>query len=89
LPMTPLLSTLAAHLLLAAITIAPSTSKDCDTAVGPVKAQAYQIGMQLLDRALLLARSAHLSPQPDRQPLDERVQLARPLGHLEPRLDCV
>ncbi len=80
---------LAAHLLLAAIIITPASGKGRNAPIGAVKAQAHQIGMELLDRALLLARPAHLSPEPDRQPLDKRIQLAWPLRYLELRLDFV
>src|SRR3546814_13771793 len=73
----------AAHLLLTAILIAPCPREGGDTAIGTVIPEAHQISVQLLDRALLLARASHLPLQPGRQPFHERIQLARPLGHLE------
>src|SRR3546814_16540575 len=79
----------AAHLLLTAILIAPCPREGGDTAIGTVIPEAHQISVQLLDRALLLARASHLPLQPGRQPFHERIQLARPLGHLELRLDRI
>jgi glucan phosphoethanolaminetransferase (alkaline phosphatase superfamily) len=56
-------------------------------AIRAVISKAHQIGMQLLDRALLLARPRHLPPQPSRQPVRVRIQLARPVRRPETRLD--
>src|SRR3546814_4935639 len=77
----------SSDLLLTAILIAPCPREGGDTAIGTVIPEAHQISVQLLDRALLLARASHLPLQPGRQPFHERIQLARPLGHLELRLD--
>src|SRR3546814_13092784 len=76
-------------LLLTAILIAPCPREGGDTAIGTVIPEARQISVQLLDRALLLARASHLPLQPGRKPFHERIQLARPLGHLELRLDRI
>ena len=65
----------------------PAARKGCNTAVGAIEAQGDEIGVHLLDRAPLLARAASLDPQPTRQLLGERVQLARPVGRLEPGLN--
>src|SRR3546814_3859714 len=64
----------AAHLLLTAILIAPCPREGGDTAIGTVIPEAHQISVQLLDRALLLARASHLPLQPGRQPFHERIQ---------------
>ena len=57
--------------------------------VGAVVAQRDQVGVQLLDRPLLLARLRRLLPQHVRQLVGERVQLAWPVGRVELRLDAV
>src|SRR3546814_15859043 len=54
-----------ANLLLAPIIFAPVPSKSGNPVVGSFITQAHQIGVKLLDRALLLARSAHLAPHPE------------------------
>ena len=51
-----------------------------------LSAQGDEIDVHLLDGASLLARAASLDPQPTRQLLGKRVQLARPISNLEPRL---
>src|SRR3546814_10346348 len=73
--------------LLAPIIFAPVPSKSGNPVVGSFITQAHQIGVKLLDRALLLARSAHLAPQPGRQMLSKWVQFAWSIRHLEPRID--
>src|SRR3546814_12184110 len=65
-----------ANLLLAPIIFAPVPSKSGNPVVGSFITQAHQLGVKLLDRALLLARSAHLEPQPGRQLLSNWVQFA-------------
>ena len=57
--------------------------------VGAVVAQRHQIGVQLLDRALLLARLPRLLPQHMRQLVGMRIQLARPVRDVELRLLAV
>ncbi|EAT08499.1 hypothetical protein SKA58_18700 [Sphingomonas sp. SKA58] len=76
-----------ANLLLAPIIFAPVPSKSGNPVVGSFITQAHQIGVKLLDRALLLARSAHIAPQPGRQMLSKWVQFAWSIRHLEPRID--
>ncbi len=67
----------------------PVTRKGGDTAVRAFIAKAHQIGVQLLDRALLLARPVCFRPQPGRQPLGIGIELARPLRHPKAGLDLV
>ena len=80
-------SAASARLLLDAVLVLPGPCKRRHTAIRAVIPKAHQIGMQLLDRALLLARPRHLPPQPSRQPVRIRIQLARPVRRPETRLD--
>ncbi len=81
--------TSSAQMLLTTIVLMPGPSKSRHTAVRTLVAEAHQIGMQLLDRPLLLAGTAHLPLQPERKPLGIRVQLARPFRHPELWFDRV
>src|SRR5665213_1007552 len=56
---------------------------------GAVVTQRDQIGVHLLDRALLLARLARLLPQHVRQLVGERIKAAWPIGRVELRHDAV
>jgi hypothetical protein len=69
--------------LLLPIIFAPVPRKSGNPVVGSFIAEAHQIGVQLLDRALLLARSAHLAPQPGRQMLSKWVSLLGRSGTLK------
>src|SRR3990167_309900 len=80
-------SAASARLLLDAVLVLPGPCKRRHTAIRAVIPKAHQIGMQLLDRALLLARPRHLPPQPCRQPVSVRIQLARPVRRPETRLN--
>ena len=64
----------------------PGPHEGRHAAIRTVIAQHHKIGVHLLGRAPLLARLAGLDPQPTRQLLGKRVQLARPIGNLEPGL---
>ena len=66
----------------------PRSRKSGNPAIGTIKSQHHQIGVQLLHRAPLFARLASLDPQPMRQLLVKRVQLAGTLGNPELRLHC-
>ena len=57
--------------------------------VGTIVAQNHEIRVHLPGRAPLLARLAGVDPQPRRQLLRKRVQLARPNWNLELRLDRI
>lgn len=52
-------------------------------------AQAHQVPMQLLHGAFLLAGLLGLRPQPGRQSVGKRIELARSLRNLELRLSTV
>jgi len=65
----------------------PAARKGCNTAIGTIEAQGDEIGVHLLHRAPLLARATSLDPQPTRQLLGKRVQLARLVGLLESGLN--
>ena len=65
----------------------PLSCKGGDPVVGTGEAQGDKIGVQLLDGAALLARLAGLGLQPTRQLRGIRIELARPLGHGELRLN--
>src|SRR5690606_5896601 len=67
----------------------PFPREGCNTAIRTVVAEAYQIGMELLQGALLLAALLGLRLQPGRQPISERIKPARPLRDLELRLYVV
>ena len=67
----------------------PVASEGRHAIVGAVVAEGDQIGVQLLDRPLLLARLPRLLPQHMRQLVGVRVQLARPVRDVELRLDAV
>jgi hypothetical protein len=45
--------------------------------------------MELLQRALLFAGLVGLGFEPDREPIGKRIELARPVGHLELRLNAI
>jgi hypothetical protein len=77
----------AYRLLLSLPIVAPVTRKIRDPAVRSGKSENYQIGMQLLQRAPLLARLAGLRLQPSGQLVGERIELALPLRCRELRLD--
>ena len=64
----------------------PLARKRRHTPVGPLVAEDNEVSVQLLDRALVLARLAGLDLQPVGKLRRKRVQLARPLGNLELRL---
>lgn len=64
----------------------PGPRESRDAIVGTIVSQGHEIGVHLLDRASLLARLAGLDPQPGRELLGKRVQLARAIGNLELRL---
>jgi|TARA_R110001606_G_scaffold398776_2_gene578876 predicted anti-sigma-YlaC factor YlaD len=57
-------SAASARLLLDALLISPGPRKRRNPAIRTIIAEAHQIGVQLLDRALLLARPRQLPPQP-------------------------
>src|SRR5690606_38753231 len=59
-------SAASARLLLDAVLVFPGSCKRRHTAIRAVISKAHQIGMQLLDRALLLTRPCHLPTQPCR-----------------------
>mgnify|MGYP003638906595 CR=1 FL=1 len=65
----------------------PLSRKSRNPAVGAVKSENHQIGMQLLQRAPLLARFAGLRLQPPGQLVGERIELTLPLRGRELRLD--
>ena len=67
----------------------PVASEGRHAIVGAVVAEGGQIGVQLLDRPLLLARLPGFLPQHLRQLVGVRVQLARAVGNVELRLDAV
>jgi hypothetical protein len=67
----------------------PAADECRHTSIGTVITQRNKISVQLLCRALLFARLAGLLPQPPRQLLGKRVQLAWPVGKFELRLHCV
>ncbi|MNV45880.1 hypothetical protein D3C71_1376900 [compost metagenome] len=67
----------------------PFTGKGCNSAIGTVIAKAHQVGMELLQGALLLAALLGLRLQPGRQPIRKRIKLAPPLRDLELRLHAV
>jgi hypothetical protein len=67
----------------------PLPGKGRHPIVGTAIAEAHQIGMQLLQRPLLLAGLVGLRLQPGRQSVGKRIKLARPLRHLELRLYAV
>ena len=52
-----------------------------------VVAQHHEVGVHLLGRAPLFARYGALGPQPTGQLLGKRIELARPLGNLEFKLN--
>ena len=61
----------------------PGPHKGRHPAVGADVAQRNKVGMHLPCRAPLLARLGHLHPEPRRQLLGKRVQIAWPVGNLE------
>ena len=65
----------------------PFTGEGSNPVVGAGKPQCDQIGMELRQGAPLLARLRGLGLQPGCQFVGERVELAGPLRHREPRLD--
>jgi len=67
----------------------PVTRKSRDPAIGPVKPEHHQIGMQLLQCSPMLARLGHLRLQPAGKLLGERIKFALPIRRRELRLDCV
>ena len=67
----------------------PVASEGRHAIVGAVIAEGDQIGVQLLDRALLLARLPRLLSQHMRQLVGVGIQLARPVREVELRLDAV
>ena len=67
----------------------PFPCKGRNTVVGPVIAEADQVSMQLLHRALLLAGLLRLRPQPRGEPIRKRIELAWPLRKLELWLNAV
>ncbi len=67
----------------------PFTGKGCNAAIGTVIAKANQVGMELLQGALLLAALLGFRLQPGRQPIRKWIKLARPLRDLELRLHAV
>jgi|GEM_PF-5960119 len=67
----------------------PVTRKSRDPAIGPVKPEHHQIGMQLLACSPLLARLGRLRLQPAGKLLGERIKFALPIRRHELRLDCV
>jgi len=79
----------AGGLLLTLPVSLPAADKCRHPARRTIITQHDKVSMQMLRRALLLARFAGLMPQPARQLLGKRVQLARPMGTLELRLHNV
>jgi hypothetical protein len=78
----------AANSLLFSLSISfPVADKGGHAAIGAVETESHQIGMQLLDRAFLLARLARFRLQPSRQFVGQSIQLARSLGNFELRFD--
>ena len=67
----------------------PFPGKGRDPIVGPVKPQADQVRMQLLEGPLLLAGPVRFRLQPGSQSVRKGVKLARPVGNLELRLNPV
>ena len=64
----------------------PGPHKGRYPAVGADVAQRNKVGVDLLRCAALLSRLARLHPEPRRQLLGKRVEVARPVGNLELRL---
>ena len=79
----------AAGLLLAQPGGLPVPGKGRHPIVRPLIAQRHQIGVQLFDRALVLARLAGLDPQHRRELVGIGIELARALGDLKPRFDAI
>ena len=79
----------AARLLLLLPSGLPVASEGRHAIVGAVVAEGGQIGVQLLDRPLLLSRLPRLLPQHMRQLVGVGVQLARPIRDGELRFDAV
>ena len=67
----------------------PAADKRRNPAIGSLKTQRREISVHLLGRALLLARFGPLLPQPARQLLGKRIQLAGPVRNLKLRLHRV
>ena len=79
----------AAGLLLSLPSGLPLAGEGGHAVVGAVIAKRGQIDVQLLDRPLLLAGPSRLLAQHLRQLVGVGVELARPIGSLELRLDAV
>ena len=79
----------AARLLLLLPGALPVAGEGRHAIVGAAVAEGGQIGVQLLDRPLLLAGLSRLLPQHLRQLVGVGVQLARAVGNSELRLDAV
>jgi len=67
----------------------PFASKGRDPAIGTIVAEAQQIGMKLLHRALLFAGLVGLGLQPGREPVGKRIKLTWSIRHLELWLDAI
>jgi hypothetical protein len=59
------------------------------TTVETVVAKGCEVGVQLLDGALVFARLAGLDPQPVCEFVGKRIELARPIWDFELRLDSL
>lgn len=80
----------AAGLLLAQPDSLPVAGKEGrHPIIRPLIAQRHEIGVQLLDGALVLAGLAGLDPQHRRELVGIGIELARPVRNVKPGFDAV